>query len=232
MWLMHSLVTSIFLYACESWTLTAELQNRIQAMELRCYHKILHISCKDHVTNEEVCAKIRQVIGPHKDLQTTIKEMQTAVIWSCLLFIRSGQNHLARQKPSSKAQWTGGEDKADRGRGGKTISGNGQAWSSLSPRGQWRTGENGENWLRNHLWCSNDPYGYRTDEMRAHHLNEKHLPKLSGKEKYFRLLKRHLQFESLQPVGDYLHFSKLLSLPFALALPGGIKSMSHMCNIA
>ena len=24
------------------------------------------------------------------------KEMQTAVVWSCLLFIRSGQNHLAR----------------------------------------------------------------------------------------------------------------------------------------
>ena len=27
--LMRSLVTSIFLYACESWTLTAELQRRI-----------------------------------------------------------------------------------------------------------------------------------------------------------------------------------------------------------
>ena len=24
------------------------------------------------------------------------KEMQTAVVWSCFLFIRSGQNHLAR----------------------------------------------------------------------------------------------------------------------------------------
>ena len=27
--LMHSLVTSIFLYACKSWTLTAEFQKRI-----------------------------------------------------------------------------------------------------------------------------------------------------------------------------------------------------------
>ena len=42
--LMRSLVTSIFLYASESWTLTAELQRRIQAMEMTCYHKILHIS--------------------------------------------------------------------------------------------------------------------------------------------------------------------------------------------
>ena len=37
------LVTSIFLYACESWTLTAELQRRIQAMEMMCYCKILTI---------------------------------------------------------------------------------------------------------------------------------------------------------------------------------------------
>ena len=72
---MRFLVTSIFLYACESWTLTAELQRRIQlqAMEMRCYRKILHISYKDHVTNEEVHAKIQQAIGPHEDLVTIVK---------------------------------------------------------------------------------------------------------------------------------------------------------------
>ena len=42
--LMCSFVTSIFLNACESWTLTEELQRRIQAMEMRCYCKILRIS--------------------------------------------------------------------------------------------------------------------------------------------------------------------------------------------
>ena len=68
---MRSLVTSIFLYACESWTLTTELQ-RIQAMEMRYYRKILHISYKDHVTNEEVRAKIQQAIEPHKDLLTIV----------------------------------------------------------------------------------------------------------------------------------------------------------------
>ena len=71
--LMRSLVTSIFLYACELWTLTAELQRKIQAMEMRCYHKILRISNKDHVTKEEVCAKNKQAIRPHKDLLTTAK---------------------------------------------------------------------------------------------------------------------------------------------------------------
>ena len=90
---MCSLVTSIFLYACESWTLTAELQRRIQAMEMRCYHNILHISYKDHVTNEEVRAKIQQAIGPHEDLLTIIKRRP---------FIRSGQNHLARHSERGK----------------------------------------------------------------------------------------------------------------------------------
>ena len=41
-------------------------------MEMRCY-KTLCISYKDHVTNEEVCAKIQQAIGPHKDLLTIKK---------------------------------------------------------------------------------------------------------------------------------------------------------------
>ena len=56
---MRSLVTSIFLYASESWTLTAELQRRIQAMGMRCYHKILHMSYRDHVTNDGVHSKIQ-----------------------------------------------------------------------------------------------------------------------------------------------------------------------------
>ena len=50
--LMCFLVTSIFRYACESWTLTAELQRR-QAMEMRCYRKIQRISYKDHVTTRK-----------------------------------------------------------------------------------------------------------------------------------------------------------------------------------
>ena len=56
--------------------LDAELQRRIQAMERRCYRKILHISYKDHVTNEEVRAKIQQAIGPHEDLLTIVKTLK------------------------------------------------------------------------------------------------------------------------------------------------------------
>ena len=40
---------------------------------MRCYRKILCISCKDHVASEEVRAKIQQAIGPHEDLLTIVK---------------------------------------------------------------------------------------------------------------------------------------------------------------
>ena len=93
---MRSLVTSIFLYACESWTLTAELQRRIQAVEMRCYRKILHISYKDHVTNEEVHAKIQQAIGPHEDLMI----VKDAYCSGMVMF----PVHQVWPKPSCKAQ--------------------------------------------------------------------------------------------------------------------------------
>ena len=150
---MRSLVTSTFLYACESWTLTAELQRRIQAMEMRCYCKILRISYKDHVTNEEVHARIQQAIGHHENFLTIIKRRKLQ--WYGHV---SGSSGLT--KTSCKALWKREEDKENSGRGGKTTWGNGQAWCSASPRQQWRTGKNGEKkWLRNHLWCPNDPRG-------------------------------------------------------------------------
>ena len=45
-------------------------------MDMRCYRKILGISCKDHVTNEEVRANIQQAIGPHEDLTTKRHRLQ------------------------------------------------------------------------------------------------------------------------------------------------------------
>ena len=48
-------------------------QKHETVMETRCYRKILRISYKDHVTNEEVRAKIQQATRPHEDLLTIVK---------------------------------------------------------------------------------------------------------------------------------------------------------------
>merc|ERR1712121_379458 len=65
---------SVFLYACETWTLTADLEKRIQAMEMRCYRRLLDISYRDHVTNAEIRDKILQAIGPYEGLLTTVRK--------------------------------------------------------------------------------------------------------------------------------------------------------------
>ena len=65
--LMRTLILSTFLYACESWTLTAEIDRRIQALEMRCYRRLLNISYKDHVTNEEVRNRIQNAVGVNSD---------------------------------------------------------------------------------------------------------------------------------------------------------------------
>ena len=74
--LMRSLVISIFLYACESWTLNAELEKRTQAFEMRCYWRLLNISYKDHVTNDEVRIKIQAAIGEYDELLTLVKKQK------------------------------------------------------------------------------------------------------------------------------------------------------------
>ena len=68
----RSLDISIFLYACETWTLIAELERKIQATEMRCFRRPLVISYRDHVTNEEVRNRIMQAIGPYDDLLSTV----------------------------------------------------------------------------------------------------------------------------------------------------------------
>ena len=68
---------------------------------MRCYHKILHISYKDHVTNEEVRAETQQAIGPHEDLLTIVKRRKLQW-YGRFPFIRSGQNHLARHSGRGK----------------------------------------------------------------------------------------------------------------------------------
>ena len=136
---MRFLVTSIFLYACESWTLTAELQRRIQAMEMRCYRKILRISYKDPVTNEEVRAKIQQAIGPHENL-TMIKRRKLQ--W---------HGHVARSSGVAKTILQGTVKGARRqGRQRKRWEDNIREWTGLEFAKSQRAAENrenGGNWL-------------------------------------------------------------------------------------
>ena len=132
-------------------TLTAELQRRIQAMEMRCYCKILRISYKEHVAYEDVRAKIHQAIGPHEDLLTMVKSRKMR--W---------YGHVSRSsglaKTILKGTLKGGRRQGRQRKKWEAI----REWTGLEFTKSQRAvenRENGGNWLRNHLWCPNDPRG-------------------------------------------------------------------------
>ena len=118
--LMRSLAFSIYLYACETWTLTAELEKKITALEMRCYRKVLHISYKDHITNEEVRNRVIDAIGPHDDPLSTVKRKKNSNGMVML------HGRLECRKPSSRVQFMAPEDKGVSGKCGKITFLNGR----------------------------------------------------------------------------------------------------------
>ena len=134
--LMRSLVISIFLYACETWTLSADLQRRIRAMEMRCYRKILDISYRDHITNEEVRNRIQQAIGPHDDLLAIVKRRK--IKW---------YGHVTRSSGLAKTILQGTvQGGRRRGRQKKRWEDNICEWTGLTLTEALRASEDRERW--------------------------------------------------------------------------------------
>ena len=104
--LMFSLVISIFLYACETWTLTTELKRRIQSLGMRCYRRNLH---KDHITNEEVHSCVWALIGPYEEFLIRVKKKEAEMVWACLPLIWPCQDNTTvngtRRRGRQKKRW-------------------------------------------------------------------------------------------------------------------------------
>ena len=132
--LMRSLVISIFLYACESWTVTAELEKRMQAFEMRCYRRLLNISYKDHVTNNEVRRKIQAAIGEYDELLTLVKKRK--VRWF---------SHVSRSSGLAKTILQGTR-KRKRGRQKKRWEDNIKEWTGMDFASSTRAAENRTRW--------------------------------------------------------------------------------------
>ena len=132
---MPSLVISMFLYACELWTLTAELEKRKQALEMRCYRWLLNMSYKDHVTNEEVCRKIKAAIG-YDELLTLVKKRK-----------RGWFGHVSRSSGLAKTILQGtvkGKRKRDKQK--KRWEDNIKEWTGMDFACSTRAAENRTRW--------------------------------------------------------------------------------------
>ena len=135
--LMRSLAMSIFLYAYETWTITADIERRIQALEMRCFRKLLGISYRDHITNEEVKARIGNTIGPY-ELLTSVKRRKLK--WYGHVIRSSG---LAKTILQGTVQ--GGRR---RGRQRKRWEDNFKEWTGLEWNIILRKAENREEWRK------------------------------------------------------------------------------------
>ena len=148
--LMRTLILSTFLNACESWTLTTEIERRI--LEMRCYRRLLNISYKDHVTNEEVRNGIQNTIGVHDDLLTMVKKRKLR--W---------YGHISRSSGMAKTILQGTVKGARRrGRQKKRWEDNIKEWMGMGFGDSLRAAEDKEGWkgiVQLHLWCPDDLQG-------------------------------------------------------------------------
>ena len=69
----------MLLYRCVSWTLTANLESRIQAFENNCYRRLLGISYIEHKTNEYVWQQVDILAGRQELLLSTV--MRRKLSW-------------------------------------------------------------------------------------------------------------------------------------------------------
>ena len=72
------MVVSILLYGCETWTLLADDERRIQALETRCLRKPLRISHREHNTSDCVRSLLRSLVGPREPLLATVRQRKLA----------------------------------------------------------------------------------------------------------------------------------------------------------
>ena len=117
---MCSLVLSTFLFACESWILIAELEKKTKTFDMKCYQRLLNITYKNHVTNEDICRNIQAAIGKYVELLTLVKERKLSwfghvlrsfgLAKTILLGTVQGKRRKSRQKKRWEdkiKEWTG-----------------------------------------------------------------------------------------------------------------------------
>ena len=118
--------------------LDRDLEKRTQAYEIRCYRRLLNISYKEHVINEEVPRKIQAAIGEYDELLTLVKKRKLRLF-----------GHVSRSSGLAKTILQGtvkGERK--RGRQKKRWEDNIKEWTGMGIATLTRAGEHRARWNR------------------------------------------------------------------------------------
>jgi len=136
--LYKSLVTSIMLYGCESWTLNAEAERRISTFENKCFRKMLQISYREHKTNEYVHKTVKEHVGNYEHLLAIVKRRKLKHF-----------GHVIRHDNLQKTILQGTvEGSRRRGRPRKSWMNNITEWSGLHLQQLLRRAENRREWKK------------------------------------------------------------------------------------
>ena len=66
--LYKSLILSILLYGCETWTLMEKEEKRIQAFQNKSHRRLLCITYRQRKTNDYIHDKMKNLIGKYEPL--------------------------------------------------------------------------------------------------------------------------------------------------------------------
>ena len=101
---------------------------------MRCYRRLVNISYKDHVTNEEVCRKTQAAFGEYDELLTLVKKRT-------LRWFR----HVSRSYGVAKTILQGRvKEKRKRGRQKKRWEDNIKEWTGMNFASSTRAAETGQ----------------------------------------------------------------------------------------
>ena len=103
--LLCCLVSSIFLYACQSWNLPVEMRKKNMSHKYEVLPQDTTHLIQRPCYKRDVRAKIQQAIGPHEDLLTIVKRRKLQ--WYC---------HVSRSSGLAKTILQGTE-KGEKGKG-------------------------------------------------------------------------------------------------------------------
>ena len=155
----HRSVTSILLNGCETWSLLADSELKIQAFETKCLQKILPIFYLELNTNDWVRGKISFIEGPQEPLLPAVKRRKLA--WFGHV---TRHDSLLKTILHTRAFWRLSDAVVGRGNAGLTTSKSGhscqcQNFSQGSPAE--RTGR--RSLLNRPLCLPDDPIGQGSD---------------------------------------------------------------------
>ena len=122
---MKAIVLATMTYGCESWTLNAQSEKRINAFEKKCYRRILRIPYTADRTNENVKDEIVHQCGNQETLLSIVKRRK--IQW--FGHVTRNDNSLSLANITMHDRVPG---KRGRGRPRKAWLSNIQEWTNLS----------------------------------------------------------------------------------------------------